>query len=209
MRRKKWRFVAGFVVAVGIFLAVADSIISPETVLGLARFKILYALTPSTVAALKNYDANLQAFNGSYIPLNADAFLCKRLSESASLKEKNAIVDFYIRKAGGREGQTIFRMPDDDKKRITTLLFQRLDAYDSSRAAQTLILIESMRQGESLGKAHLFAQKDYANYEIWLKQSGVPQAKAKYRRWWNSPLSWSQKKHIDPLKKSDLIIAAP
>jgi hypothetical protein len=209
MRSKKWRFLLGAFVGLGLLLAIAESIFSPETALGYARFRVFYALTPSKVAALKSYDSNLEMVNGGYIPLNTDQFLCERLSASNSPQEKNAIIDFYVHNAGGREGQTIFRNSDADKQKAIGLLFQRLDAYDVYRSEQAMVLIESIRQGEYLGKAHLFSEKSHGDYETWLKESGVSQAKAKYRRWWNSPLSWSQKKRINPLEKSDMFIAGP
>lgn len=159
---------------------------------------------------LQNYEANLRNHNGSYIPERVDNFLCSKLQTSQSTEEVTAIVDFYAFKAGGREGRVIYLLPAQTKKRIISLLLERLDNYDERKSHSALILVEVLRRGEYLYKAYFSPVRSASyNYENWWPKVGLPEAKMRFRRWWNSSSSWQQKEMHDPLKDSNLQIVSP
>ena len=163
--------------------------------------------------ALQGYDANLIKYNGGYIPEQVDKFLCSRLQSSTSDEELNAIADFYIFKAGGREGRYIFSLPTQNKQRVTGNILSRLEDYKPQQAASALILVEVMRRGESLGKAIFRSTHGntaaYPQYESWLQRRALPEAKAQYLKWWHASPTWQQKERHNPLANSNLEISAP
>lgn len=138
-----------------------------------------------------------------------DKFFESRLQSTDSTKEFDAIIDFYAHKAGGREGRRVFIWPAHVKEKATASIISRLDNYSADEAASALVLVEDMRQGkdDNLFKAHLFTDEPMkTNYSLWLQQKGVPEAKARYRKWWNSYATWPEKVKHDPLAKSHLHI---
>jgi hypothetical protein len=205
--RKLTLCVLGIVLLVSLrFIALAE----PQTGIGYALFKTSYSLSPDKTSVLKGYAANLIKYNGGYIPELVDAFLCSKLQHPASTDEFNAVVDFYVFKAGGREGRRIFSLPAPTRERITGNILSRLDNYEPEQAARALVLVEVIRRGEYLGKATLRSTRSdtpaYPQYEIW-QQRALTEAKARFRKWWRTYATWQQKEKYNPLEDSGLEIS--
>ena len=214
MKKKVFKRVVVGLFAVGFILVFRMfAVATPESKVGFALFRWSYDVSASKTAALQGFDANLKSYNGGYIPDEIDTFLHSRLENTHSPKEFDAIVDFYAFKAGGREGMNVFTWPAKTKEKATASILSRMDNYSTNHAASALVLIEDMRQGkgDNLGKANLISDAPVSGmsgekYPIWLQQKGVPEAKALYRKWWNSYPTWEEKTKHDPLEKSHLRI---
>lgn len=181
----------------------------PKSPVGLWLFRHTYEGSSDKAVVLRGLSDNLGAHHGGYIPSRLDAFFESRLATTHSSAEFNDVVDFYAFKAGGREGQRVFIWPSRVKEKAMASIISRLDNYSADEAASALVLVEDMRQGkdDNLFKAHLFTDEPMkTNYSLWLQQKGVPEAKARYRKWWNSYATWEEKVKHDPLANSYLHI---
>lgn len=191
------------------FFAIAE----PQTQLAFALFKSSYALSSNKSVMLQGYDANLIRYNAGYIPKQVDKFLCSKLQRSASDGELSAIVDFYAFKAGGREGRCIFLLPAKAKQLLVDLVLRRLDKYSPLQATRALILVEVVRRGAYLGKAHFRSNRSdiprYPKYETWWRQVGLPEARSRFRKWGSSYSTWQQKEIHNPLEGSSVQIYSP
>jgi hypothetical protein len=188
------------------FIAIAE----PQTEIGYRLFKASYESSSDEKSVLRGFASNLLEYNGGYVPQSADRFLTSQLQNPTSDTEFDAIVDFYIQKAGGRDGLFIGKLPSSTKQRIVSHIIKNLDKYDISNATQSLKLVESLRRGQPLGKSHFITSRGYDHdYSKWWKQQGLPEAKLRFKKWWRDYPLWKQKEKHSPLEKSFVTLSEP
>lgn len=196
---------------------VVYSTADPDTRLGFGVFRVLYAMPIPKDWFLQAFSEGLRKNNGGYIGQPVDEFLCSRLETTDSDAERIAIAEFYISQASGREGQGIAEISNDAKQKVIPLVLSRLDNYEPFQAEKALLIVDWLRRGKVLCKAQMLRNPVYGLYDSrestvkydwkeWWLQSGLPEAKFKYRDWWNTNLNWQQKNQIDPLAQSNMYI---
>lgn len=211
MKRKRYLWGAAGMLILATMLAAfcVGAYMEPQSSPGYTFFRMRYDSTSDKRSLLKWYNNVLINYNGGYIPEQADWFLCTQLQNPTPSTEFEAIVDFYVFKAGGREGRFIFLLPGEVKQRISGSVLNRIENYTPSEASRALILIESLRRGEDLGKAHFNSPQPSPDCEAWWQQYGLPEAKTRFARWWQAYPTWQEKTKHDPLAASTLEISGP
>jgi hypothetical protein len=82
-------------------------------------------------------------------------------------------------------------------------------------------LLEEIRRGKSLGKGDIsikgMSKPEFTtleedkiwrkNYEVWFNEQLKTIGKTKYQEWWNSNLSWEEKKKINPLDGTNIKVS--
>jgi len=169
----------------------------------LALFKTAYNVTPYKKSFLELYSPYRRDINARYLPPAVDEFLCRRIETTADDAEVSAIVNLYAIHAGGREGDRLFKVSEPVKEKIAAELVRQMDE-DPNLWGQ-LILLEEIRLGKSLGKGYIDekgAVPKPVSREEWnqWKEEKLPGVREKYKQWWNSGLSWEEKKKINPLE---------
>jgi len=177
------------------------------SLVGFPLFKICYLQASDKNSELRGYEANLKVAGGGSIPDRVDEFLCGRLQNPDSTDEFNAVVDFYVRKSYGRDGQYIFLLPTATKARITNSLMARLDAFSPHNAECALVLIESLREGRNMGKSTLIYDCEgpvnaFAGPESPADKIRLKEAEDLFRKWGQTYPSWAGKAAHNPLENS-------
>lgn len=206
--KKKIALVMTFVATIGTLLFAA---VSPETRLGYWLFRCVYTSPIAKKPLLESYRSKLWAFEGGYIPELTDYFLCSRL-ESASLQtEIDAIVNFYVLQASGREGKRITSLSDGAKQKVLGSIMQNLDGYDVEEAGRALLLVEEIRRSEVIWKGSFGSTnaQESINWSSWWRKRGLGKVKNSYRKWWQSQAAWPVKKTQNPLAGSGIEASGP
>ena len=140
------------------------------------------------------------------LPIEVDEFLCEKLEATQDKHEFDAIVHLYSLQAAGREGGCVYLTSDTTRERIAESLVSELDV-EGFDLYQKIVLLEEIRLGKSLGKgriapSRLETQKPSGKdeWKVWMEGIALPLAKSRYLDWWQSNLSWDDKKKIDPLE---------
>jgi hypothetical protein len=203
------KILIGFVAIVLILFGLIYAAAEPNGFLRYAFFRTAYSVSVTRAWMLQQYSNFLNNHNGGYMGEPIDTFLCSRLESNTSDSERAAVLEFYSLRAGGREGDRISKISDSSKQRAIPLLLQKVDSYNARQALGALLVIEDMRRGETIYKGGFVLasnewEKASFNFDRWWAESGLPETKAKYNRWWNMKLDWNQKKLIDPLSDSNV-----
>lgn len=182
----------------------------PDHPINVSLFKALYRVSPSPNAFLEFYSPRRRDVSNGNIPKEVDEFLCYRI-EIAESDELSAIINFYALQSGGREGNLIYKIPDQAKQKV---IAQIISEFDSNKnLSGKMVLLEQLRLGKSLGKG-VISHKNYLTPESlpiekwreWKDENVAPRAKNDFRRWWDLSLNWNEKRRIDPLKDSEVKI---
>jgi len=157
-------------------------------------------------AYLQLYSPWNRDVNAGYLPKEVDEFLCGRLRTTDNASEFAAIVDLYSAQAHGRQGDCVYRSSEEVRQKVISHLIGEFDD-NPKYIAGSLILIRESQFGMGLGKGGFAPSelepakpKTDSEWLAWYQEKGIPIATAKYREWWNSGLTWDEKKSIDPLK---------
>ena len=192
--------------------------IFPEHPINVALFKVAYNIIPTKTSFLEFYSPKRRDIANSTIPREVDKFLCHRI-ENAAGEEFSAIVNFYTFQAAGREGFCIYAASEQTREKIIDQIVRQLE--DDTRLYNKIILLEEIRRGKSLGKGDISIEgmsKPYFitleedeiwrnNYQIWFDEQLKTIGKTKYQEWWNSNLSWEEKKKINPFAGTNIKVS--
>lgn len=193
-----------FLVFTAFFLFAAYLYGTPDHPISIAMFKAGYKLSPLRSSFLEFYSPQIRDVAAGYIPQEVDEFLCDRLENTTDEDELTAIINFYALQAGGRQGDRIQKLSETTRERIAGRIIKDLEANEELRGR--LILLHEMRTGKSLEKGGLGPGPLETELPATTEQQQVSQRKAeavakeKFIEWWNSDLSWEEKKKINPLK---------
>jgi hypothetical protein len=190
----------------------------PEHPINIALFKLTYNLTPAKKSFLEFYSPARRDIANGKIPNEVDKFLCQRI-EKADNEEFSAIVNFYIFQAAGREGICIYAASDRTREKIIDQIVKQSE--DNSLLYKKIVLLEQVRLGKSLGKGDisikgmnqprfLTLEEDKRwrkEYEKWFDEQLETTGKTKLQEWWNSDLSWEEKKKINPLEGTNIEVS--
>jgi hypothetical protein len=175
---------------------------TPDHPVSIALFKVAYEISPTRRAFLEFYSPVRRDVSAGSIPLEIDQFLCGRVEQTTDAGELAAIVNLYEIQAGWREGQCIYNVSDASREKIAAQIVADLD--NNERLSAKFTLLEEIRRGESIGKGGFAPapERSFSTREEWLvwTAEAEPIAKAHFQRWWNSGLSWEEKKKIAPLQ---------
>lgn len=205
--KKNLKIIAGSVVMVGwslyaVLFFATD--LAPHSEPGGWHFLLAYTFSLDRPAKLNEYSDIMHGRYRSllrpdekntvhYIPAAVDRYLCSRLVKAWSEDEKDAILVFYAKQAGGRQGDCVVRLGEPVAARLVGLL---RFTQDPQLQDDLLILLEGIRSGHA-GKRHLPAN------------ASVDVFRDAYLFWWNLPMQWEQKRLIDPLKNTELKWVSP
>ncbi|MCA1642906.1 MAG: hypothetical protein LC785_13375 [Acidobacteria bacterium] len=196
-----------------ILFALAYAAAQPNSFLRYTMFRTAYSVPQTRGWMLRQYSYFLDNNNAGYMGISIERFLCSRLASNPPDAEMKAVLEFYSLRAGGREGYGITQLPDEVRRRAIPLLLGRLDAYDNRQAYGALVMVEQMRRGKIVCKAYFFP-RDFLksappnfNEREWWVEKGLPEAKTSFQTWWNSNVSWQEKKSADPLGSSNVMIS--
>lgn len=196
--------ISGGLILLAVFLAVSVTIYGvPDNPAGIALFRVAYAVPLTRHSFLEFYSPQRRDVGSGYIPQEVDEFLCDRLENTMDEDELEAIVNFYALQSGGRQGDRIQKLPEATRERIAGRIIKDIEANKDLRGR--FILLHEMRTGKSLGKGGLGPSPLETERPVTTEQEQAWQRKAeavakeKFTEWWNSGLSWEEKKKINPL----------
>ena len=187
----------------GIVLFGAYAYGAPNSTVGVAAFRLGYAVFPFTRSYLVFYSPLRRDVAAGYIPAEVDYFLSQRLAKTDSQYEFDAIVNFYCMQAGGRSGDGIFRTDSATRERVADSIVRQLDRDEYF--LQSLVFLEEVRLGEFLGKDYVGPRSpniDLSSREEWetWSQQVAPEVRGSLRKWSKLGITWEEKKAIDPLE---------
>lgn len=187
----------------GVFVYCAPDLIVSDIIVETA-----YKGSFDKKAVLEFYSPVNRQVGGGYMSPGVDEFLCRQIENTNDKSEIAAIVNFYTIQAGGREGRCIYNGSEQAKQKIIAQLIE--DMNDDASFRSKMVLLEEVRRDKSLGKGLMgIGRRETDNpstpdeWREWKDQ--MPQvARQKYRDWWNSGLSWEDKKKVDPLAGTNI-----
>jgi len=193
--------------------------IEPQTVFGVAVFRWNYSAAWKKGPMLSQYSETLLKYNGGYVPERVDSFLIRRIAETDSQEELEAIADFYAAKGGQRTPGDVVKMPAASKVRLIPIVLSRIDGYAPFHAIHAVMFLDELRIGEPHFKTFLNVRSQTSDqvydpvkrmgHEAWLETIALPEAKECFRAWWNEEEPWATKALRDPLAGSNLEISGP
>lgn len=178
----------------------------PGNPVSVVFFKLVYTITPFKYSFLEYYSPLRRGVNNLEIPDDVNSFLCEKLEFSEDAGEIEAIVHFYGIQAGGRESGAILQRSEKTQEKIIGEIMRQLESGEGTYLAKKIVLLDEVRIGAMPGKGHLGIENmplypGTEPAEGWVKWSDTnkaPLALPYLRTWWNSGLSWEEKKKIDP-----------
>lgn len=206
MFRSKIRLAVFSVVTIGVltFGLFIDYTV-PENPFSVALFKMVYIITPYKYGFLEYYSPMRRDVNNKSVPGAVADFLCKRLERSEDPAETEAIVHLYGMQAGGRGcncGDASLRT----QEKIVAEIMRQLESGTGTYMAKKIVLLDEIRIDSGPGKGSLLVEgiprfPASGSVEEWVKWSDANEAAVAIpylKAWWNSGLSWEEKKKIDP-----------
>jgi hypothetical protein len=185
----------------------------PENPVSVVMFKAVYTLTPFKYSFLEYYSPlRRDVYNGD-IPPGVDTFLCERLEVSDDPGEIEAIVHLYGMQTGGREGSLIQERTEKTQEKIAAEIMRQLENGGTHLAKKIVLLDEiRIRKGPAkggLGGDGIPRSPWFKTPGEWVKWSDVNQAPIAVpylKTWWNSGLTWEEKKKVDPFAGTNVRI---
>ena len=188
----------------------------PDNKAGVILFKAVYSLPFGRKTFLEFYSPVRK--NGvGYVPVEVTQFLIKRLEKTDEENEIAAIAHFYAIQSKKREYDIFRNVSERVKPLIIEQLIKELDD-DSSNLSDKIMLLETTRTGKRIGKGAIGVngvdtptlskpintEEGEKLFNEWLDAAGIKQ---KYQQWWNSSLSWEEKKKINPLEGTGIKVS--
>ena len=181
-------------------------LVEPRSSLGHVVFHTGYALPPTRPAFLRFYQWSLAEFEGGYFPSSVDEFLTNRLWHCEGTREETAIIDFQIRQGSLKWGDSACRSHEALQEKIISNIMPRLDDMADDHALSAMVLIESLRREDVIGKGGFTGMWIYNDNAATLNRSAFNNAKAGFKNWWNDGNGWPSLKNTDPLAGTNLTI---
>lgn len=195
-RRKLLQPLAAYF-SIGVLgLAIGTAIVSPRSSLGIAAFRIGYALVSDTQAYLAAYSPLARDVGGGYLPAEVDNFLCQRLEESGDGTEIWAIVNMYAiqRYRGSNCLQSVSNPARDRAFAASAFNFSSSRHYEGMA-----IVIEQLRTRKEVCKAGVSSKRGYSHY-----REAVLQIAPHLAAWLKLDMPWRDRVLIDPFAASDV-----
>jgi len=188
----------------------------PDTPVSLAMFETSYKIFPFKKSFLEFYSPADRNF-GVNTRTNAvdNVFLLQRLETTNDESEIGAIAHYYALQSKKREYDIFRNVSERVKPLIIDQLIKELND-DSSNLSDKIMLLETTRTGKRIGKGAIgmtggdsipnsltMDEKE----KIFNNQLAATGVKQKYQQWWNSNLSWEEKKKINPLEGTGIKVS--
>lgn len=207
--------ITGGLVFLAVFLVCAAIIYGiPDNPVNIALFRVAYEVPFTRHSFLEFYSPRRRDVDNGNIPAEIDSFLCERLETSNDRDEIAAIIHLYGVQAGGREGESILQRTERTQEKIAAEIMGQLESGSATYLAGKIVLLDEIRIGKRPGKGALGGEAiprypESEPAEGWVKWSDTneaPIAVPHLRTWWNSGLSWQEKKKIDPFAGTNVRI---
>lgn len=210
-RSKRFRVVAVLLVVivhiVGVLVWIG--LAEPRSSLGHIVFHTGYAFPPTRPAFLNVYQWSLAEFEGGHLPSSIDTFLIDRLADCKGSHEETAIIDFQVRQGSGGWGESASRSHETYQGQIIANILPRLDDLSDWDAVSALLLVESLRREDSLGKGGFSGMWTYSGGDSSLNRPAFEAAKARFQAWWGDGSGWPATRSVDPLEGTELEVYNP
>jgi len=183
----------------------------PDDEVSITLFKAVYILPFGKKTFLEFYSPVREDARG-YVPIEINQFLIQRIETTNDENEMSAIVHFYAIQASGHRIGYIHHISDEFKPKLVNQLIKELN--NKSNLGGKLMMLQEIRIGKSLGKGSFGIEglnhpnfSTLEEYREWFDKQFAPIVKTKYQEWWNSNLSWEEKKKINPLQDTNIKIS--
>lgn len=218
MLRSKFRIFLTALISIFLFFSLAVGCIFlyffPGHPVNVALFKVVYEVTPSKKVFLDFYSPARRDIHNNYLPDEVSKFLIDKISNSNDEDEISAIVGLYALHAKSHRIGYFEHFQDDVKPKIVEALVKQLE--NGENLGGKLMLLEEIRSNKHLGKGSFgFSDKSIdlpkfatvEDYQKWFDEKAAPTVIPKYKQWWNSNLSWEDKKKINPLQNTNISVS--
>ncbi len=191
----------------------------PDTPISFAVFKTSYSLFPFKKSFLEFYSPADRNFGfNTRTDVDDNKFLLQRIETTNDESEIAAIAHYYVLQAKTRNYDIFINVSDKVKPLIINQLIKELD-NENSGLGDKIMLLETTRTNKRIGKGSIWITGDnQSNYPQSLTMDErlsllnqnltVTGVKQKYQEWWNSNLSWKEKKKINPLEGTGIKVSS-
>ena len=185
----------------------------PDEEISIGLFKTVYALPIDRKSFLEFYSP-VREDNWGHISKEINDFLIYRIENSTDENELSSIAKFYAIQAIGHRLGYLINISEQSRIKLIGQLVK--DLGDEGILGGKLMLLEEIRTGKRLGKGSVsIFGNEYIDqpgiltpeYEKWFYKQAAPIVIPKYQEWWNSNLSWEEKKKINPLQDTNIKVA--
>lgn len=184
---------------------------SPDNENSVGLFKIAYNISFGKKTFFRFYSPVRENERG-YIPKEVNQFLIQKIENTNDESELSALIDFYALQANGYRIGYLFHISEQAKIKVASQLVKEL--ANEENLGGKLMMLEEIRTGKLLGKGsysiEVVNQPEFSTveeYGKWFDEQAAPIVKTKYQEWWNSNLSWEEKKKINPLEGTNIKVS--
>lgn len=183
----------------------------PDNNLSIGLFKTVYILPIGKKSFLEFYSP-VREYGIGYVPKEINDFLIYRIENSTDESEISAIANFYAIQASGHRIGYLINISEPAKMKLVNQLVKELD--DEATLIGKLMLLEEIRTSKGLGKGSISIEgikyprfSTLREFDQWFYEQSAPIVIPKYQEWWNSNLSWEEKKKINPLQDTNIKVS--
>lgn len=180
----------------------------PDNTVGVGLFKAVYSISLTRKNFLEFYSP-VRKDAIRYVPVDVNQFLIQKIENTTDENEISAIVHFYSLQAKEHRIGYLINISESARIKVINQLIKGLD--DEANLGGKLMLLEETRTDKRLGKGSVgiigtnyLTFPTQQEYRKWFYEQSVSVVLAKYQEWWNSNLSWEEKKKINPLKNTNV-----
>jgi len=183
----------------------------PDNKAGVTLFKAVYNLPFGRETFLEFYSP-MRKNEVGYVPVEVTQFLIKRLETTNDEDEISSIVHFYALQASSHRIGYLFNISEEVKTKLIIQLIEEID--DEPNLIGKLMMLEELRTSKRLGKGAVYiegiSQSKFSTaeeYRKWFYDQSASIVVKKYQEWWNSNLSWEEKRKINPLEGTGIKVS--
>lgn len=183
----------------------------PDNEYSIELFKIVYKLPVGRKSFLEFYSPARENVRG-YVPVEVNQFLIQKLEVTKNENEFSAIVNFYALQASDHRLGYLLQISEQAKIKVIKQIIKDLD--DEATFVGKIMMLEELRIGKSLGKGGYFIEKTnypqfatWKEHQKWFYGQSASVVIPKYKEWWNSNLSWEEKRKINPLQETNVRVS--
>ena len=218
MFRTKFRIFLTALISIFLFFSLAVGCVFlwffPQHPVNVAIFKVVYEITPSKKVFLDFYSPARRDIHNNYLPAEVNEFLIAKISNSNDEDEISAIVGLYVLHAESHRIGYFENLQEDVKPKIVEALVKQLE--NGENIGGKLMLLEEVRSNTHLGKGSVGFSRESVelpkfdtveDYKKWFDEKAAPLVIPAYKQWWNSNLSWEEKRKINPLQNTNVSVS--
>lgn len=218
MFRTKFRIFLTALISIFLFFSLAAGCVFlwffPQHPVNVAIFKVVYEITPAKKVFLDFYSPARRDIQNNHIPAEVNEFLIAKTLNSNDKDEISAIVDLYVLHAQKHHVGYFEHIQDRVNPKIIEELVKQLE--NGENLSGKLMLLEEVRSNMHLGKGSVgFSDRNIElpkfttakDYEKWFDEKAAPIVIPAYKQWWNSNLSWEEKRKINPLQNTNISVS--